>query len=105
MPSTFEHKKEAADILQLRKIFRIVISGGLVVTWELVGVDVTGGQQRFFAKTAIAITFLVNIPARAFELIQGIPEILAINADTLICHLDSPYIQGIETKNVVFPTQ
>ena len=56
----------------------------------------TGGQQCFFTKSAIAIKFLMNICAHAFEQIQGIPELLTINADTVICRLDITYIWGIE---------
>ena len=67
--STFGHKKDASKASQLRKILRIGSSGGLVGTWDLVGMGGTGGRQCFFAKSAIAITFLVNIPVHAFECI------------------------------------
>ena len=54
------------------------------------------------AKSSIKITLLLNLPVHAFEHIKGIPELLEINADTLICRLDSPYIRGIETAKCIF---
>ena len=91
--------------LQTHSGYRIGSSGSLVVTWELLGVGGTGGRQRFFAKIAISITFLVNIPEYAFERIQGILELLAINAYTLIFRLCSPYIRGLETTKRSFPNK
>ena len=54
------------------------------------------------AKSSIKITFLLNIPVYVFERIKGIPGLLAINADTLIFRLDSPYIREIETAKRIF---
>ena len=54
------------------------------------------------AKSAIETTFLVNLPAHVSERIQGIPGLLEINSDTLICRLDRPYIRGIETEKHSF---
>ena len=88
--------------LQTHRGYRIGSSRSLVVTWELLGVGGTGGRQCFFAKSAISITFLVNLPEYAFERIQGILELLAINSYTLIFRLYSPYIRGLETKKRSF---
>ena len=54
------------------------------------------------SKSSISIKFLVNLPAHPFENIQGIPELLGINSETVICRLDSPYIWGIETAKRSF---